>query len=489
MDFEAGVVLLEEPVTELTAQVKPESNLRVAHFHELAAQYSDVISESPRAPGLKAPIGLLINMCPEPVTEANVEQFHAELQAMVNNSQPEEELEAEAEEAEQPEEQTETKVTSETKDPANPRPVGQENKKDKVQKPEPAQETKDVNEQVTLTPKSKAPLARTAPASPPYAPERTALISQPAVQVVPDARPATPDRYSKRTYPPTVKEQPLTAITESVIPDAKEETAPLEPQPGFSSAETALLFEEQAPQATLIPEGMTDPRPELATLTPDFTAQEMYQTDDEIFPQVESSLWVDDSTTDKDKYFIPELLAEDRLGGYEKLSYELVTPLKQIEDTFIEVSEKISGLEPEEEVAAMAILDETGEKFAQATNEVWVAEVDGSKMADTAELQITDLGQIEVEIKELVVELFDFLEIGYNDELLDSFASLALPKQLDIETEQRIKANSSYTDTGTHEIINHLQNAIANLRKIALGIHKIGRSAIYLYSVRAAAAG
>lgn len=87
-----------EVESEVTDSIEHHDGITVAEFHVFVAQNSDVLVESARAPGVKIPFGAMLNMCPEPVTEENVQKFYEEGMSMLQKAEvndPEEETEKE----------------------------------------------------------------------------------------------------------------------------------------------------------------------------------------------------------------------------------------------------------------------------------------------------------------------------------------------------------------------------------------------------------
>jgi hypothetical protein len=77
MSVEAGQTLSIED------DIVSANDARVAEFKAFVAQNANVLGESLRAPGLKAPLGLLVSMCPVEVTEENVDLFFTEARQML----------------------------------------------------------------------------------------------------------------------------------------------------------------------------------------------------------------------------------------------------------------------------------------------------------------------------------------------------------------------------------------------------------------------
>lgn len=87
-----------EVESEVTDSLEHHNGITVAEFYAFVAQNSDVLVESARAPGVKIPFGAMMNMCPEPVTEENVQRFYEEGMSMLQRvevNDPDEETQRE----------------------------------------------------------------------------------------------------------------------------------------------------------------------------------------------------------------------------------------------------------------------------------------------------------------------------------------------------------------------------------------------------------
>lgn len=121
----ASSVTAEDSPTAIDAI---ENGSVLTEYYAFVAQNANVLVESPHSPGLKAPLGMLVNMCPVPVTEENAPLFLAEAQGAVAQAPIETESEQEKEEEQEEQkdeiEQTE-KIQKKDKRVEEPKPKEQ----------------------------------------------------------------------------------------------------------------------------------------------------------------------------------------------------------------------------------------------------------------------------------------------------------------------------------------------------------------------------
>jgi hypothetical protein len=146
---------------------------------------------------------------------------------------------------------------------------------------------------------------------------------------------------------------------------------------------------------------------------------------------------------------------------------ELLVPMGQVEQTIIDLTDRIGelGLEQTE------IVHQTLDDIALKADEV-------RSLTETEKVVATE------ELEEQLVQLFDYAEIEYTPELIESFVKLTLMQDV---PELILKIDQTDTvdtpeDKGTHEIIKQLLAAVSNIKKTAMQAYSIGKSAVYLYS-------
>jgi hypothetical protein len=105
--------------------------------------------------------------------------------------------------------------------------------------------------------------------------------------------------------------------------------------------------------------------------------------------------------------------------------------------------------------------------------------------AQTSE-NITEVN-VQEELEELFIELFDILSIEYTPELIESLTHLTLKLHL-IEEIKKLKEEEEIEETpqgsGTHEIIKKLLMAISSIKKYIANTYAIGKSALQLYKLK-----
>lgn len=159
-----------------------------------------------------------------------------------------------------------------------------------------------------------------------------------------------------------------------------------------------------------------------------------------------------------------------------KIVYELSAQVEEIEQTILELAERMQEIEAEEVETAHLLLN----------NIVLKAEEARTIMQDETENQAERLEAEEVEedLKELFVQLFEHIEIEYTPELIDSYVKLVANagiSDLILSVGQEEETNTSH-DRGTHEVIKQLLTTINGIKKTTLQAYCIGKSALCLYS-------
>lgn len=182
--------------------------------------------------------------------------------------------------------------------------------------------------------------------------------------------------------------------------------------------------------------------------------------------------------TDSEGFIIPSEdthnfpLIENRLENSEA-THELKLPIEEVEKAVTLVAERIEELKDEQDEEVHQILDQiaqTAEEAGHAPEDIFEGEVD---------LTIEELDE---ELKELFIQLFEKLEVEYTPELVEVFVNLALKGGFSEAAEpKKNETIVASNDTGTHEV---LQKMFRGLAQIKINIKQallIGRSAVNLY--------
>jgi hypothetical protein len=157
-------------------------------------------------------------------------------------------------------------------------------------------------------------------------------------------------------------------------------------------------------------------------------------------------------------------------------SHQISLSAEEIEVSLIQLAEVIEVSEPEITEKVNEILDK-------------IIEMPVKLEAQTSE-NITEVN-VQEELEELFIELFDILSIEYTPELIQSLAYLTLRLHL-VDEIEKLKEGEEMNETpqssGTHEIIKKLLTGISNLKKAIANSYAIGKSALRLYSFNFASA-
>lgn len=517
-----------EETIDLVNSDEFENNSRVVEFHAFIAQNSEVLVESSRAPGYKAPLGLLMSMCPEEVTAQNVDEFFAEAQSMIANSAletEEETVEAETEE-ETVEKEDKTEQKQEAKK-AEQKPDSVEQEKDivseqEVQKTEKPQTTMPQKQEVAkdnfITAKAEATkdiLAADSDLSQSSeivnASEKTASSSSAA-----SARrlqPAESSSHAVETLAVSGSVNPTESKSlDPVSPVAEEEPiAPTgsiqnNPQPievkqkALESVEISVVAVPETEENNII--YVENLQTEEIFQTPGLIIEENYATikaEDTVAVEEEIEPYLPVQTDEQwqladdfAEYSLPEEWPSKNFNHpvQETLAFnmseytqdspepivELSLPAEEVEQTIIQMADKIEDMEAETAESAHQLLDAIADKIAQSQARV---ESNPENLKTASETE-----DMEQELKELFIQLFDQVEIEYSKELIESCVKLAQLGDMSelissIDTDQ---AADFPQDKGTHEIIKQLLAVLNNFKKSVIHACEIGKSALQLCS-------
>lgn len=161
------------------------------------------------------------------------------------------------------------------------------------------------------------------------------------------------------------------------------------------------------------------------------------------------------------------------------ISPEISVPVEEVEQTILLLAERIEEFEAEEAETAHQLLDEIVQKVEQARVSMEDMEDNVENPEDTSEAE-----EVEEELKELFIQLFDYVGIEYSLELIESCVKLVLREgmpELILTTEQEDDINTPQ-DEGTHEIIKRLLATISSIKKTVLHAYRLGKLALGLYS-------
>lgn len=145
--------------------------------------------------------------------------------------------------------------------------------------------------------------------------------------------------------------------------------------------------------------------------------------------------------------------------------------IEKTEDTLVSLVEYIETSEAEPLEAINEILD----KITEIPKQI---DVHGEENVTTVE-------EAQAELRELFIELLDFIDLDYTPELVESLASLTIRWHQTAEIE--IPDNEKTVDdidqgSGTHEAIKKLIIGLSDSKSMAQA-HFVGRSALRLYSL------
>lgn len=444
MGHEQTALIQEE--NAVAAESRNETQTpRVAEFYSLLAEYSDLISESHRAPGLKAPIGLLINMCPEEVTEDNAGLFIAELQGLIASAEP---LQGETEESESEEETSEPE--------AKPAKLEQPRPEAKKQSPTP-KEVKAEPLGTASDTKTSSQTSNTRGQKPVVSSEsgtndRSALQGQPVASPEPkananesvnDAKPGVPTKESVgRIAEPTLREdQPEIYLQDSGLASVDS---------GSVSVTETLI---DPVQGTL-----EDDRPE--------------------------AVWDDRQTLDLHKYGETDEPGEPLVSSpsTENAESPPAENAEQLEDVVVQLTEKIEALEGAEAEATEELLDEISVRVTELHGRF--PDQAGEPETDKNLEPATEQAEIKQEVTELVRDLMKRLEVDYSPETVESVVNLILIGPSGQLIEDTKTGHPRIKDNGTHEIVKQMSLALANLQQKLLGAYHLGQSALRLYTTQ-----
>jgi len=154
---------------------------------------------------------------------------------------------------------------------------------------------------------------------------------------------------------------------------------------------------------------------------------------------------------------------------------EINLTIEEIEDSLIQLAERIEASEPETTEKVNEILDK-------------IINVPAKPEAHNGENIITEV-EAQEELEELFAELLDDMGIDYTPELIESLASLTLKWHLTDEIEKlkdEEEANSAPQASGTHKIIKKLLAGLSTIKKAIAHACAIGKSALQLYATNSA---
>lgn len=163
---------------------------------------------------------------------------------------------------------------------------------------------------------------------------------------------------------------------------------------------------------------------------------------------------------------------------------ELGTPMKEVEDTILEIAGFIETSENMEETAEVhEILDEINLKVQELNTSPAASEKEGEGVIVEDDV---DPETIEEELEELFSRLFERIGIEYAPELLNSLVKLAMRQniqELFMDLEPKVETGTTQ-GTGTHELLNYLVAALGSIKKSAQNAYRLGKSAMQLYSMQ-----
>jgi hypothetical protein len=154
----------------------------------------------------------------------------------------------------------------------------------------------------------------------------------------------------------------------------------------------------------------------------------------------------------------------DRLS--EQLS-QVNLPIEEIEVSLLTAAEKIETGPPED---------------AEDINKILNTIIELPAKLETEYEEVAE-AEVQSELEELFMELFDRLELAYTPELIESLASLTIKWHFDQvnQVTYKAKADETVSDYGTHEIIIKLLAGLRSVKKIIARAGAIGKSALQLY--------
>lgn len=541
----------QEEFSELATENQPSMTgySRVAEFHAFVAQNAEVLGESERSPGFKAPIGLLVKMCPVEITEENVDTFYAEVRGMVARAHQEIETPDETEEIKDEAEPDETETAEQTQDESAQRPNMYSEKEEP--QTEQATNTNDgplpkAPSQTSQTqsaggnsdagvPRTELTAATTVKGSniSAIAPAKTSELSKPPsfdtapppLAKTPQERPVskTESRESvetndEETEKPTMNiASDTSGITEPNAPSAEIfEPKPSEQLVDREVKSTPVLSETNGIEGsdkeqpitgfidTKLDTSENDAAPDLIELKESATkiltsgrvedeSVSLAQNEAGRFSEtVISAEWEEDSEVN---VFSEGLIADEFLqvdtehATSHHLKLEAPEPLFElslpVEEVEHNVQELAERIEALDAEESRAVHDIL-DKIVVKFEEI-TASPNNIEDEEYAQAARDDKAE---EMKELFIDLFDRVELDYTPELLESLTGLAMRGHM-AEFTKAIEAdtkNRTAVDRGTHEAINRLLAVVSRIKKAVLHAYSIGRSMLRLYSQQMTAA-
>lgn len=167
---------------------------------------------------------------------------------------------------------------------------------------------------------------------------------------------------------------------------------------------------------------------------------------------------------------------ESNLSGQMEITspeqlVQISLTIEKIEDSLIQLTERIEASEPETTERVNEILDK-------------IIDVPAKLEAHNGENIITET-EAQEELDELFTELLDKMGIDYTPELIESLASLTLKWHLADEIEKLKSAeetDKAPPGSGTHKIIKKLLAGLSAIKKAIAHAYAIGKSALQLYT-------
>lgn len=177
---------------------------------------------------------------------------------------------------------------------------------------------------------------------------------------------------------------------------------------------------------------------------------------------------------------LPLYAVENPVGILEEL------PTEEVEQTVIELVERIESMDSEEVETVYEILDEIAFQV-ESIDKLARAEADAP---EKNQAEVESIEAIEEELRELFIELFNYAEMEYRPELIEAFLKVVLKLDLSdlvprAESGEEPRLNPG---EGTHEIIQQLISVLTAIKQAAERAYALGKSALILYRQQLAAA-
>lgn len=337
---------------------------------------------------------------------------------------------------------------------------------------------------------------------------------------------SSPQKVKAETY--SIPEMPqnivkaVLPITETRVASGAEETETVQETPGLSNQDLAkntyLSGDQQVaervkpPGATLSPEINNEPslieqnqeilsveiEEQVATAETDtaFFLKEIADPEAEIFLENEL-IGADEQWANDEVVRLREFGSEEESSTTSVLFAEINKPeatedlpAEEVEQTIIDLVERIEAIDTEGAEMVYGILDKIALKVETIIIPLQVAE-SGQENDESGQV---NLGVVEIEAKPeeelrgLFIELFVYVGMEYSPELIEAITKLALKldiRELSPKTELMEKSVPDPSQ-GTHEIIKQLLGALTAIKQAAERAYAIGKSILLLYRLESA---